>query len=284
MSQPFTVACVQNRASADMSESLAECEALCREAASGGADLVCLPEYCSCVSLDQDRRMELGAHEARSHPALAAFTALTRELKLWLVIGSLAVKAGAGMVCNRSYVLGPDGRVVAQYDKIHLFDVDLAHGESYRESDSIAPGDRAVVASTPWGALGLSVCYDLRFPQLYRALAQAGAEFITVPAAFTRTTGEAHWHVLNRARAIETGSFVFAPCQYGTHGVAETFGHSLIVDPWGTVLADGGTGPGVIFAEVDPAAVTKARTMIPSLGHDRPFKPPAGDPLKQKSA
>ncbi|HEX9585903.1 MAG TPA: carbon-nitrogen hydrolase family protein [Gammaproteobacteria bacterium] len=269
MSRPFTVACVQNRATSSMRESMAECESLCREAAAKGAQLICLPEYCSCLSLSADRRMELGAHEASSHPALAAFSNLAQELNAWMVIGSLAVKTVGGLVCNRSYVLDARGSVVAEYDKIHLFDVDLANGESYRESDSIVPGDRAVIVSTPWGALGLSVCYDLRFPQLYRALAQAGAEFITVPAAFTRTTGEVHWHVLNRSRAIETGCFVLAPCQYGTHGIAETYGHSLIIDPWGAVLADGGEDAGVILAEVDPAAVAKARAMIPSLEHDR---------------
>lgn len=284
MSRPFTVGCIQNRATSDMRESIAECESLCRDAAAQGAELLCLPEYCSFLWLTGDGRMELGACEAASHPALAAFSNLARELKVWLAIGSLAVRATGGLICNRSYLLNSGGEVVAEYDKIHLFDVDLPGGESYRESETIAPGDRAVVASTPWGILGLSVCYDLRFPQLYRVLARAGAEFITVPAAFTRTTGEVHWHVLNRSRAIETGSFLFAPCQYGTHGIAETYGHSLIVDPWGEVLADGGTDAGVILAEVDPAAAAKARAMIPSLEHDRTFAAPSGDSRKRASA
>lgn len=284
MSQSFIVACIQNRATSDMASSVAECESLCREAVARGAELVCLPEYCSCVSLSPDRRMEVGAHEISSHPALAAFSSLARALRVWMVIGSIAVKTAGGLVCNRSCVLDSDGNVVAEYDKIHLFDVNLADGESYRESESIQPGERAVIAPTPWGALGLTVCYDLRFPQLYRALAHAGADFITVPAAFTRTTGEAHWHVLNRSRAIETGCFVFAPCQYGKHGIAETYGHSLIIDPWGVVLADGGTDAGVILAEVDPARVRQARTMIPSLQHDRAFSPPAEVPVKLRSA
>ena len=166
----------------------------------------------------------------------------------------------------------PSGAVAARYDKIHLFDVDLPGGESYRESATIAPGACGVVADLPWGRLGLSICYDLRFAGLYRALAQAGADFLTVPAAFTRTTGQAHWHVLLRARAIETGCYVFAPCQYGVHaGDRATYGHSLIVDPWGQVLADGGEERGVVVAEVDPAAVARARAMIPALAHDRPF-------------
>lgn len=267
-----------------MGASLAECESLCREAATQGADLVCLPEYCSCLSLTETRSMELGAHAQDAHPALSAYASLARDLNVWMVIGSLAIETAGGLICNRSLVLDTEGRIAAQYDKIHLFDVDLAGGESYRESESIAPGDRAVLASTPWGNLGLTVCYDLRFAQLYRALAHAGAQFITVPAAFTKTTGEAHWHILNCARAIETGSFIFAPCQYGTHGIGETYGHSLIVDPWGEVLADGGTGPGVVMAEIDPAAVAKARSMIPSLKHDRDFSPPAEEPPKRASA
>ena len=166
---------------------------------------------------------------------------------------------------------------MTRYDKIHLFDVDLADGESYRESATIAAGDRAITADLPWGKLGLSICYDLRFPHLYRALAQAGADFLAVPAAFTKTTGEAHWHVLLRARAIESGCYVIAPCQTGTHpGGGACYGHSLLVDPWGRILADGGEATGIVLGEIDPAEVTRARGMIPSLQHDRPFAAPAG--------
>jgi len=169
----------------------------------------------------------------------------------------------------------PAGAIAARYDKLHLFDVDLADGESYRESALIEPGAQAVLATTPWATLGLSICYDLRFPQLYRSLAQAGAEVLTVPAAFTKTSGQAHWHVLLRARAIETGCFVLAPCQCGDHGGGhETYGHSLIIDPWGRVLADGGEEVGYITAKIDLAEVAKARAMIPALGHDRDFARP----------
>ena len=195
-----------------------------------------------------------------------------QETGAWLLIGSLSIAVEGGKVANRSLLVDPTGNIVARYDKIHLFDVDLGETESYRESATIAPGDRAVLAETPWGPLGMTVCYDLRFPQLYRTLAQRGALFLSIPAAFTRTTGRAHWHILQRARAIENGAFVFAPAQCGTHAEGrETYGHSLIVDPWGAVLADGGEEPGIVFAEIDPAAVASARNRIPSLRHDRRF-------------
>jgi predicted amidohydrolase len=187
----------------------------------------------------------------------------------------LAIRRDDGRVANRSLLVDATGHVAARYDKIHLFDVDLGPSESYRESDVIAPGDRLVVAPTPWGRLGLSVCYDLRFPHLYRALAKAGADFLAIPAAFTRTTGAAHWHVLVRARAIETGCYVLAPAQCGTHAEGRlTFGHSLIVDPWGTVLADAGGETGVITAEIDAAQVAEARRRVPALSHDRAFVDP----------
>ncbi len=177
---------------------------------------------------------------------------------------------------NRAYMLDPKGGIVARYDKIHLFDVDLKGGETYRESDTVRGGDRAVLAPTPWCLVGMSICYDLRFAYLYRALAQAGASFLTIPAAFTHTTGKAHWHILVRARAIETGCFVFAPCQSGTHAEGRrTYGHSLVVDPWGEVLADGGEEEGFVTAVIDPAKVEEARRMIPALRHDRAFKAPA---------
>jgi predicted amidohydrolase len=182
------------------------------------------------------------------------------------------VKSEDGRIFNRSILLDPSGRIAARYDKLHLFDVDLGDGKIYRESATIAPGSSAVLAPCAGSLMGLSVCYDLRFPELYRSYAQAGAEMLAIPAAFTRITGEAHWHVLNRARAIENGSFVIAPCQYGTlAGGAECFGHSLIVDPWGRVLADGGEEENIVFADIDLDLVTETRRRIPSLRHDRPF-------------
>lgn len=270
MSASFTVACVQNRATRDPAQSIAECESLTRKARAAGADLICLPEFCTCLDLVEGR-LEVGAFPEATHPGLASLSALARDLEVWLLIGSLAVRAPGDRARNRSLLVDPAGAVVARYDKIHLFDVELSATESYRESERLDGGEQAVLAATPWGPLGLSICYDLRFAYLYRALAQAGACFLSVPAAFTRTTGRAHWHVLVRARAIETGSYVFAPSQYGDHGDARTYGHSLVVDPWGQVLADAGAGPGYALAEVDPQRVSDARRRIPALSHDRPL-------------
>jgi len=270
MNQTFKVALVQNCAGASLDLNLEDVDDLVRGARAKGADLICLPEYFACLDVSEGG-FELGAHSEQSHPALPFLRALAKELRVWLQLGSLAIKTTGRRIRNRSYLIDADGRVVASYDKIHLFDVDLAGGESYRESDKIDAGAHAVVSPTPWGPLGFSICYDLRFPQLYRTLAQAGAMYLTVPAAFTRKTGQAHWHTLLRARAIETGSYVFAPCQYGRHGIAETYGHSLVVDPWGEVVADGGDGRGFVIASVDPRRVHESRRMIPALRHDRPF-------------
>ena len=268
----FRVACIQNCAGTETAPNLAECAGFVREAAGRGAALVILPEYFTGLDIRDDLLIP-EAFSEEAHPALPLFSGLAREHRAWLLLGSLAIEAGDGKITNRSYLIDPAGTTVARYDKIHLFDVDLEGGESYRESATIAPGASAVVADLPWGRIGLSICYDLRFPQLYRALAKAGADFLTVPAAFTKTTGEVHWEVLLRARAIETGCFVFAPCQSGVHaGGRATYGHSLIVDPWGAVIADGGEDPGVVVADVDPAAVAKARGMIPALRHDRDFR------------
>jgi predicted amidohydrolase len=210
------------------------------------------------------------------HPGLAQLRDLAGELGCWLLIGSLVIRLSDERLANRSFLIDPAGQVAARYDKIHMFDVEVPDGQSYRESKAYQPGGTAVLADLPWGRLGLTVCYDLRFPQLYRALAQAGAEVLTVPSAFTRLTGRAHWHVLLRARAIETGAFVLAPAQCGeTSQGRQTYGHSLIVAPWGEVLAEAGEDPGVILAEIDPARVAEARRMIPALGHDRAFDAPA---------
>ena len=274
MNDTFTVACIQNNASRVVSENIAATTDLIRQAHGMGANLVCLPENATCIEPDQARQVAQAVSE-EEHPAIPAYGALAAELGIWLLAGSLTCRATPDKVANRSFLFDAEGAVVARYDKIHLFDVDLQGGESYRESNAVRPGDRAVLAPTPWGLLGMTICYDVRFAYLYRALAQAGASFLSVPAAFTVPTGTAHWHTLLRARAIETGCYVFAPAQTGTHAEGrKTYGHSLIVDPWGEVLADGGTGVGVVTAEIDPSRVAKMRRRIPALDHDRAFDGP----------
>ena len=276
MTETVRVACVQPSSGQDQDANLAAAGALVREACAAGAKLVALPEN---VALMEHRTalVQASAAPLARHPAAAYFRALADETGVWLLAGSMAASAGDGRIANRSVLIDPTGRIAATYDKIHMFDVDLPTGESYRESEAFRPGGQAVVAETPWGGLGMTVCYDLRFPQLYRALAHAGSRLIAVPAAFTKHTGEAHWHVLLRARAIETGCFVIAPCMWGSHsGDRKTYGHSLIVDPWGEVLADGGQGVGIAMAELDLGRVERARATIPALAHDRAFLPPAG--------
>ena len=280
MKNSFKVACIQNCATEDLVASVADACELIRAARAADADLVCTPEFFSCLSMTSDG-LFVGRYTEETHPALPVCRDLAAELGIWLLLGSLAVRGDTGKLRNRSYVIDATGQVVARYDKIHLFDVDLGPGESYRESDVLEPGEHAVNAPTPWGLLGLSVCYDLRFAYLYRALARAGALFLTVPAAFTRTTGKAHWHALLRTRAIETGSYVFAPCQYGAHGKAQTYGHSLVIDPWGEVLCDAGEDRGFVVADVYTHRVEQARKKIPALQHDRVFSGPAPMTLKQ---
>jgi deaminated glutathione amidase len=272
MTRRLNVACVQLCAGPDPAANLAVLGRSIAAAAGEGAQLVCLPEYCAALG-EGPRGLEVGPEPEASHAALAALREAARAHAVWLSIGSLGVTAPDGRVWNRSYLVDPEDEVRARYDKIHLFDVDLAGGESYRESAVIAAGETAVVAETPFGGVGLSVCYDLRFPQLYRALAKAGASVLLVPAAFTRTTGKAHWHVLLRARAIENGCFVVAASQCGeaANGRLARFGHSLVVSPWGEVLADAGEAPGVATAVLDLARVEEARRAIPALRHDRPF-------------
>jgi deaminated glutathione amidase len=276
MTDALTVACVQHCAGPDTEHNLTALRASIGAAAARGAALVGLPEYCATYG-EGAGGLEVGAEPEEGHRALAALREAARAHRVWLSIGSLGVLVRDGRIRNRSYLVDPEGEVRARYDKVHLFDVDLAGGESYRESATIAPGDRAVVAETPFGGVGLSVCYDLRFPQLYRALAKAGAGILLVPAAFTRTTGRAHWHVLLRARAIETGCFVVAASQCGeaSGGNLARYGHSLIVSPWGEILADAGEAPGLALAGIDLGRVEQARTAIPALRHDRPFDLPA---------
>jgi deaminated glutathione amidase len=270
----FTVACVQTNTGLEMEPSIAALRPMVLRAREMGADFITTPENVTLVDRSRKRMLAKVRAEA-DHPAIPAFQAMARETGAWLLAGSLTIKLNDEHVANRSYLFDAQGAVVAHYDKIHMFDVDLKGGDSYRESATVRSGGEAVIAPTPWGLLGMTVCYDLRFAALYRALAHAGASFLTVPAAFTAFTGKAHWHVLLRARAIETGCFVIAPAQVGTHEDGrETYGHSLVVAPWGEVLLDGGDQVGVTTAIIDTARIEEARGMVPSLTHDRPFKTP----------
>jgi deaminated glutathione amidase len=276
----FVAAMVQMRTGLLPEPSLAQATKLIRQAAEQGANYVQTPEVSNMMQLNRKALFEhLAAEE--DDLSLKAYRALANELKIFLHVGSLALRYSPEKAVNRSFLIGPDGEVIASYDKIHMFDIDLPGGESYRESANYQPGETAILADLPWGRIGLTICYDVRFPALYRALAESGALFLTVPSAFTRKTGEAHWHTLLKARAIETGCFVFAAAQGGMHeNKRETFGHSLIVDPWGTIIAEGGVEPGVFLAKIDPAKVETARKTIPSLQHGRRFSvvEPKSDP------
>lgn len=278
MTAKFKAACIQTNSGREIAPNLAFIADAVRQARSQGADLVALPENAAMFE-PEGNLLHAKAQSEERHQALSALRDLAAETGAWLLAGSLAVKLDDGRIANRSYLIGADGGLAAHYDKIHMFDVDLENGESYRESATFRPGEEAVVAATPWGLLGLTVCYDLRFPNLYRSLAKAGAVMISVPSAFTEVTGRAHWHVLLRARAIETGSFILAPAQCGVHAEGrKTFGRSLIVDPWGEILAEAGEEPGTISAEIDLARVALSRAMIPSLTHDRDFAGPEAAP------
>ncbi len=265
----FKAGLIQMRSGLDRHANLAFVLTAIEQARRAGADYVLTPEMTNVMEVKRERLFaNIVADE--NDPTLATLREVARKLAIYVHIGSLAIKASPEKAANRSFLIDRKGDVVARYDKIHMFDVDLAGGESYRESNTYRSGELAVVADLPWGRIGLTICYDLRFPALYRALAEAGASFFAIPSAFTRQTGEAHWHVLLRARAIENGCFVFAAAQAGKHeNGRETFGHSLIIDPWGRILAEGGTEPGVVLAAVDPAEVAAARAKIPSLHHVR---------------
>ena len=278
MVQTFTVACVQTTAGPDVKTNIINASALVREAHKSGATLIVLPEVTNIIDMDRSAMAEKLSAEV-DDISLVAFCSLAVELKVWLLLGSLGLRhetalnaEGKPKFANRSFLIGDDGVVRNRYTKIHLFDVDLGAGETYQESKSYEPGNETVVADTPWGKLGMTICYDIRFPHLYRKLAQAGAKFLSIPAAFARPSGKAHWHVLMRARAIENGCYVFAAAQCGEHGGGRsTYGHSLIVDPWGEILADGGTEIGFVLAEIDTSLVDKVRQKIPSLTHDRDY-------------
>ncbi|MBF0353901.1 MAG: carbon-nitrogen hydrolase family protein [Alphaproteobacteria bacterium] len=268
---PFTAACIQTSATPDIAANIQAASDLVRAAHAKGAKLVLMPENVAMMDFGRPNILAKSFPEDK-HPALPAFSALAKELSLWLHGGSLQILLDDQLVANRTYVFSPSGEVAAWYDKIHMFDVDLDGGESYRESQTFKPGQRAVVAKTDFGTLGLAICYDLRFPHLFRALSKAGATMLCAPAAFTRQTGQAHWHVLQRARAIENGAYMLSPAQCGEHaGGRQTFGHALIISPWGEVLADAGDQPGFITATIDPSEVIAARKKIPALTHDRPF-------------
>ena len=270
----FRAACVQLRSGDDVRGNIHDAERWIRAAAKDGAQFIATPENTTLMAPDGGAKLAHSYDESHD-PALPVFAALAKDLRAWLLIGSLAIKVSDTKTANRSFLFSPDGHVSARYSKVHLFDVDLPSGEKYRVSNTVAGGAEARLADTPWGKIGLSICYDIRFPRLYRELAKRGAFAFTAPSAFTETTGKAHWHVLLRARAIENGAFVIAPAQGGTHANGrKTYGHSLIVSPWGEILAEAGTDPGVIFADIDPALSRQAREKVPSLEHDRNFTGP----------
>jgi deaminated glutathione amidase len=275
MANSVRVACLQLNSGSDYAANLATLDGLMREAAAGGAKLIFSPEYALMMD-GSGRVMREKAFDASGEPAVSALAALSRKLGVWHLAGSLTLKSDDGRMFNRSVLFSDHGEAVAAYDKIHMFDATLPSGTVIRESSAYRPGERAVIANTPWGRVGMTVCYDLRFPHLYRALAQRGALMLAIPSSFQRETGKAHWHTLLRARAIENASFVIAAALCGDHpGKRTTYGHSLVVDPWGDVLADGGEAPGVIYADLDLSRVEAVRAMLPSLAHDRPFAPPA---------
>ncbi len=271
MTTSFRVACLQMNSGSDLAANLDQLKRMVTEAAGNGAQFVLSPEYCLMMD-GSGRVMREGALPADGGDVLIEIRQLVSQLKIWLLVGSLTLKTDEERIVNRSYLIAADGTVAATYDKIHMFDVTLPDGKVIRESSAYRPGEKAVIAVTPWGRLGMTICYDVRFPHLYRALAQQGAEFLSVPSSFQRQTGKVHWHTLLKSRAIENAAYVFAPAMCGEHpGNRQTYGHALIVDPWGEVLADAGEEPGIIYADIEPARVAKIRGMMPSLQHDRPY-------------
>ncbi len=272
----FKAAAIQMRSGADMARNLSDASELIREARWLGAQYVTTPEISNIIEADKQRLRALARFEAEDI-SVAGFSDLAKSLGIWLNAGSFALKGSGERLVNRSLLFAPDGSIAARYDKLHLFDVDLGDAEPIRESHSFEPGSAAVAAALPWCKIGMTICYDVRFAALYRALAQNGAAVLNVPAAFTVATGKAHWHVLLRARAIETGSFVIAAAQGGRHDSGrETYGHSLVVSPWGEIIAEAGIEPCVLMAEIDTRQVASARSRIPALSHDRAFVLNAG--------
>ena len=269
----FLAACVQMRSGIDRSQNTVDALSLISDASKAGAQFIATPEMTNAVDRKGSRLLD-GLPDEANLPEIKAFAAAAKEFGVWLLIGSLAVRAENGKAANRSYLFTPDGTVVARYDKLHMFDVDLPNGESWKESKIYQPGTHATVVETPLAKFGLTICYDVRFPRLYRGLAQSGADVLCAPAAFTRQTGSAHWEILLRARAIENGAFVIAPAQGGKHQDGrETYGHSMIIDPWGKVLAEAkNDDPGIILAEIAPAKAAEARARIPNLGLEQSYK------------
>jgi predicted amidohydrolase len=269
--EPFRVGLVQMCTGRDVARNIEDACALISQAATEGAQFVTTPETTHLMEMSSKVLFETTVAQDED-VGVAAFGALAAELGIWLNIGSLAIRVAPDKVANRSFLFAADGTIAATYDKIHMFDVDLSGGERFRESKNYLPGARAVLCDTPWGRLGMTICYDLRFPHLYRDLAKQGAQFIIVPSAFTKNTGEAHWHVLLRARAIETGCYIFAAAQGGKHeNGRETYGHSLIISPWGDILSECNTKPCILFTEIDVESVSQSRARIPSLSHDRVY-------------
>ena len=270
--EKFRVGLVQLRTGKNIQENLVQAEGFIRDAARRGANYVQTPENTLVMEVDAQHLLEKISPEDQTE-GVAQFSRLAQELRIWLHIGSLAIKVGERRAVNRAFLFAPNGEAVCRYDKIHMFDVDLPSGESYRESATFEPGTCTYVADLPWGGLGIATCYDMRFGEQYKAMARAGAKFLTAPSAFTKVTGEAHWHVLLRARAIENGCFVFAAAQGGRHANGRTtYGHSIAISPWGEILAEAGTEPGVIVADIDAGEVDRVRARIPALDHTRDFK------------
>ena len=267
----FNIACLQTCPRADFKTALDEAITLAEEAITAGADFLTLPEYCGGLKTEGSAFAPPSATE-ENHPVLEGLRNFAKNKKKYILIGSIAISGPADKILNRSFIIDDCGNIISRYDKIHLFDIKLSEQESYLESATVQGGQKAVICQTPFGCLGQTICYDLRFPHLYRNLSQSGAEILFVPAVFTKKTGAAHWHVLNRARAIENGAFVVAPCAVGNvEGGGGGYGHSLIINPWGEILADAGADSGFINVNIDLEEVSSARTRIPSLSHDKAF-------------
>jgi predicted amidohydrolase len=269
-SSAFRIGLVQMTSGCEVERNLKDCAGLVREAHSAGAQFIATPEMTNILDISRDR-VAASVEEEKNDRAPRFFAQLAQDLRIYLLIGSMALRGANGKLVNRSILFTPQGRVAGRYDKIHMFDVELGKGQTFRESRSYQAGGRAMTAQLPWAKLGLTICYDVRFPQLYRSLAKNGAHLISVPSAFTVPTGEAHWKVLMRARAIENAAFIVAPAQTGRHECGrETYGHSLLVDPWGEVLCEGGNEPGTLVAGIDPQLAAIMRRRIPSLFHGQP--------------
>jgi len=267
----FNIACLQISPKSSFKSSLDEAICHAEDAIEAGADILTLPEYCGGLKTEGSFFSPPFSSE-ETHPVLKGLKEFARNKKKFILIGSIAISGPDEKILNRSYVIDDFGNIISRYDKIHLFDIKLSEKESYLESKNVFGGNKAVITKTSWGCIGHTICYDLRFPILFRELSKKGAEILFVPAAFTKKTGEAHWHVLNRARAIENGAFVIAPCSIGKiEGGGESYGHSLIINPWGKILADGGTSSGFINVNINLEEVSLARNRIPSLSNDKPF-------------